>query len=381
MTLENGIRASISKLGLEGIKTQRLVNMLSDLRAFGKPAYRRILREMIKAGKTEEMYDATLNFAPDRLLIVKAMVHEVNTVMGFEESLAQYVVGSLALGLGWTSEEIGREIEGVVERINDETLNQEEDAKPSIRFDLEIAPPPPSDERTYEAAGISFTLRRVRGGAFAMGATPEQGLAAAFDEKPSVEVTLYPFFIATTPVTQQLWEAVMGANPSHFPDPQRPVERVSWEECQVFLERLNGMTGLSLRLPTEAEWELAARGGVDNPFPTRYSGADDDQLDLYAWYKDNAHGSTQPVGQLAPNLLGLYDMSGNVAEWCSDWYFNSYAIGLSHTNPQGPTTGTARVVRGGSYNDKAIACRTTKRNSLNPSYRSKQIGLRLALDD
>lgn len=212
----------------------------------------------------------------------------------------------------------------------------------------------------------------VEGGTFTMGATSEQGSDASPNEKPIHQVTLSGFYISKYEVTQALWLAVMGRNPSEFKGNMNcPVENVSWNDCQDFINRLNRMTGRRFRLPTEAEWEYAARG-ANRSRGYKYSGSDD--LGSVAWYTDNSGGTTHPVGQKLPNELGLYDMSGNVREWCQDW-FGSYSSD-TQTNPTGPTMGFERVRRGGNcYYDSF--CRITFRDLVTPSYIG--IGLRLAM--
>ena len=181
----------------------------------------------------------------------------------------------------------------------------------------------------------------VQGGEFEMGDHSGQGQTR---ERPVHKVRLSSYYLGKYPVTQRLWEAVMGTNPSFFKGPERPVEQVSWEECQEFLQKLNDQTRKAYRLPTEAEWEYGARGG-DNSQGYTYSG--NDKLKEVAWYGDNSHGETKDVGQRKPNELGLYDMTGNVWEWCQDWYDGQYYqqcadSGLT-VNPQGPDSGSYRV--------------------------------------
>jgi formylglycine-generating enzyme required for sulfatase activity len=214
----------------------------------------------------------------------------------------------------------------------------------------------------------------VEGGTFTMGATSEQGSDAADDEKPAHQVTLSSFSIGKYEVTQEEWEAVMGSNPSDFKGAKRPVEQVSWEYCQEFIRKLNQLTGKKFRLPTEAEWEYAARGG-NRSVGYKYAGSDN--LGSVAWYEDNSGSETHPVGQKSPNELGLYDMSGNVWEWCQDWY-GSYSSS-SQTNPTGPNSGSDRVGRGGSWDINAGDCRSSFRNFDSPSCRYNYLGLRLAL--
>ena len=198
-----------------------------------------------------------------------------------------------------------------------------------------------------------------------MGATEEQRTSAQRDkEYPTHQVTLSDFYIGKYEVTQEQWEIVMGNNPSWFKGANNPVENVLWDDCLEFIEKLNQLTGLKFRLPTEAEWEYAARGGNKSK-GYKYSGSN--TIGDVAWYYDNAYNvgssssnyGTHPVGTKAPNELGLYDMSGNVHEWCSDW-FGSYSSS-AQTNPTGPTSGSYRVLRGGSWSYRANYCRVSDR--------------------
>ena len=166
----------------------------------------------------------------------------------------------------------------------------------------------------------------------------------------------------------------MGSNPSNFKGSNLPVECVSWGDCQEFIQKLNRLTGRNFRLPTEAEWEFACRGG-NNSRGYKYSGSNN--LGSVAWYDDNSGGQTHPVGTKAPNELGIFDMSGNVWEWCSDWYANYTAN--SQTNPKGPLSGSYRVRRGGSWFSYARICRSSSRNNNHPTNRTHALGLRLAL--
>ena len=229
----------------------------------------------------------------------------------------------------------------------------------------------------FTVGGVSFKLMSVAEGTFTMGATAEQGDDATDREKPAHQVTLtQPFYIAETEVTQALWQAVMGTNPSNFTgDLNRPVEQVSWNDCQAFITKLNQMTGKTFRLPTEAEWEYAARGG-NKSMGYKYAGSND--IDAVAWYSGNAGGTTHPVGTKQANELGLYDMSGNVLEWCQDWYakFSSEP----QTDPTGPATGSDRVYHSGCWNYPAHGCRVSFRYYSMPTYAgSNCLGLRLAM--
>lgn len=224
-----------------------------------------------------------------------------------------------------------------------------------------------------EVNGVSFNMIYVEGGRFTMGATSGQGSDYEDDELPTHNVTLSDYWIGETEVTQELWEAVMGNNPSRFTGNSRyPVEQVSWDDCQTFIQELNRLTGKRFRLPTEAEWEFAARGGNSSK-GYKYSGSN--TIGNVAWYVGNSSSKTHQVGTKSPNELGIYDMSGNVYEWCSDWY-GEYSTS-SQTDPTGPADGFYRVLRGGSWNFNAIYCRVSARNYYTPDYWHYFNGFRL----
>ena len=240
-------------------------------------------------------------------------------------------------------------------------------------------PLPPKEDstessETFTVNGVTFTMVAVEGGTFTMGATPEQGDDALDAEKPAHQVTLSSYAIGQTEVTQALWVAVMGTNPSRFSGrPNNPVEGVTWNDCQAFITQLNALTGKSFRLPTEAEWEYAARGGNKSQ-GYKYAGSND--INEVAWYTDNST-STQPVATKKANELGLYDMSGNVWEWCQD-YYGDYSS-EAQTNPTGPEGGSDRVRRGVGWNGSAVSARVSHRSSRAPTYKYNSLGLRLAL--
>ena len=237
--------------------------------------------------------------------------------------------------------------------------------------------PQPVSQITPQQAELNKLINNmvyVSGGTFTMGATSEQGSDAWDDEKPTHSVTLSSFYLCKYEVTQALWRAVMGNNPSKFKGNNLPVEQVSWNDCQTFISRLNNLTGKNFRLPTEAEWEYAARGG-NRSRGYKYSGSN--ALSDVAWYDDNSGGKTHPVGSKSSNELGLYDMSGNVWEWCSDWK-GTYSS-TAQTNPTGPSSGSGRVCRGGSWSYDAWFCRSSFRFDYAPDDRLNYLGLRLAL--
>ena len=231
-----------------------------------------------------------------------------------------------------------------------------------------------SDNRTFTVNGISFEMIYVKGGTFTMGCTNEQGGDCDGDEKPTHSVTLSDYYIGKFEVTQELWKAVMGKNPSNWKGDKLPVESVSWNDVQKFITKLNQMTGVNFRLPTEAEWEYAARGG-NKSRGYKYSGSNN--IGDVAWYADNSGDKTHQVGTKTPNELGIYDMSGNVLEWCQDWY-GSYSSG-SQTNPTGASTGSHRVLRGGSWSVSAGYCRVSIRSNKYPNIRAYSRGFRLVL--
>lgn len=232
-----------------------------------------------------------------------------------------------------------------------------------------------AEKTPFTVNGVSFNMIAVKGGTFTMGATSEQGDDAYSYEKPTHQVTLSDYCIGETEVTQELWQAVMGSNPSNFTgNLQRPVEKVSWNDCQEFIKKLNQLTGKTFRLPTEAEWEYAARGGSQSK---GYKYAGSNTIGDVAWYTSNSSSTTHPVKQKQANELGLYDMSGNVWEWCQDWY-DSYSS-TPQTNPAGPSSGSSRVLRGGSWSSFAWYCRVSFRNYYTPTNRYYSLGLRLAL--
>lgn len=235
--------------------------------------------------------------------------------------------------------------------------------------------------KTFTVNGVSFKMMPVEGGSFTMGATPEMTDPNIY-EKPTHQVTLSSYYIGETEVTQALWHSVMGNNPSDFKGDQNPVECVSWNDCNAFIEKLNQATGKNFRLPTEAEWEFAARGGNKSKH-TKYSGSNN--IDEVAWWYGSDCNSTQPVKKKKGNELGIYDMSGNVLEWCQDWK-DKYSS-IEQTNPTGPQNGTRRVFRGGCWSGADECCRTSYRDNYDydltgtPDEIFVGLGLRLALSD
>ena len=235
----------------------------------------------------------------------------------------------------------------------------------------------PSQEVAVDlGGGVKLDLVLIPAGSFTMGY--DLGYDLGYDcEKPAHKVTITkPFYLGKYEVTQEQWESVMGNNPSHFKGPKNPVEQVGWDDCQQFLVKLNAKTGGQggkFVLPTEAQWEYACRAGSTGSF---CFGDDEKQLGEYAWYAANSGRKTHSVGEKKPNAWGLYDMHGNVWEWCEDWYgvYGAEAV----DDPSGPTTGSYRVIRGGGWFKDDVNCQSTFRFSFRPAYRSGGVGLRVA---
>ena len=234
---------------------------------------------------------------------------------------------------------------------------------------------------------LLLDLVLVQGGPFMMGDDNSQYA----EEKPAHTVELSSFYIGKYPITQAQWEAVMKKNPANFKGENRPVESISWEDCQKFAAKMNALPNLkkaleaesikgNFRLPREAEWEYAARGGI---YSQGYTYAGSDKLKQVGWYNENSREGTQEVGKLLANELGLYDMSGNVWEWCEDWYdANYYAECLKKgtlKNPKGPLQGDLRVLRGGGYFSVALDCRAVSRLRDFPGLRRVNYGCCLVL--
>lgn len=227
--------------------------------------------------------------------------------------------------------------------------------------------------RIYTVNGVKFEMVSVKGGSFTMGAS-DKDEEAYDDEKPSHRKTVRDFYIGKFEVTQELWKAVMDTVPSYFIGDKLPVEQVSWYDVQEFIKKLNELTGENFRLPTEAEWEYAARGGNKSQ-GYKFSGGN--SIDNVGWYTMNSGIKTHPVGRKTPNELGLYDMSGNVWEWCQDKY-TAY-VDYQQINPTGTYGGEKRVLRGGGYLISSRSCRVTIRCSYKPIRKYRDSGFRLAL--
>ncbi len=252
-----------------------------------------------------------------------------------------------------------------------EKSNNEQDEDENIIEDLDAV------RKRITVKGVSFEMILVEAGSFIMGATPEQTEDAYEDEFPSHRVELTDnFYMAEYPVTNRLWKAVTGDKLSAFDGDDAPAENMSWNECKDFIAKLNKLTGLCFSLPTEAQWEFAARGG-NSSHGYKYSGSH--AIYDTVWYEDNSDGTTKPVGQKPSNELGLYDMSGNVWEWCEDDYVDYKD--MAATNPFGKVHGNPqKVLRGGSWCSCESYCRVSSRSYASPDGRAINSGLRLILN-
>lgn len=311
----------------------------------------------VKEGETAEV---TAELATGRQVMLKSDL--AGTALYIDGSYAGTAPYSVALSFG--SHTIKAVNDGVTK---EETITVSENGQSEWTLNVQKGP----QTETITVNGVSFKMIAVKGGTFTMGCTSEQSDCDG-DESPAHKVTLSDYCMGETEVTQALWKAVMGRNPSKWTGDNLPVENVSWNDVQKFIRKLNQKTGRNFRLPTEAEWEYAARGGSQSR-GYQYSGSN--TLDNVAWYDGNSGSQTHPVKTKQPNELGLYDMSGNVWEWCADWW-GSYS-GSAQTNPTGPGSGSYRVNRGGGWLYSAGGCRVSNRFS-GPGSRGSILGFRLA---
>ena len=324
-------------------KPERLKNLIGDLYGGEERVKRLFRRSLIEDKLSVKVYEIAQKPKNERQPFYNRLASQFAEGNYFSLVLSLKVVGSLVSGL------TGEVLEG---------------AQPESR------------NRLIQVGDVQFEMVYVEGGTFRMGATEEQGKDAYDSEKPVHRVTLASYLIGKHEVTQALWKEVMGSNPSYNEQGgDYPVERVIWDDCQEFVKKLNARTGMKFRLPTEAEWEYAARGG-DRSKGYKYAGSGN--LDEVGWYDGNSGNHTHPVGEKKPNELGLYDMSGNVLEWCED-RFGAYS-NEAQTNPTGPQSGYIRVLRGGGKWNDARSCRVSFRSYLGgPGGGYGVIGLRLVL--
>ena len=321
---------------------ERLKNLIGDLYGGEERVKKLFRRALIEDKLSVKVYEIAQKPKDERKPFYNRLAIQFAEGNYFSLELSLKVVGSLVSGL------TGEVLEGAQ---------------------------PESKNRIVQVGNVRFEMVYVEGGTFQMGATEEQGEDAFDREKPVHRVTLSSYLIGKHEVTQALWEEVMGVNPSvNKQGGDYPVEYVSWNDCQEFIKKLNARTGMKFRLPTEAEWEYAARGG-NRGKGYKYAGGDN--LDEVGWFIDNSGNLTHPVGEKKPNELGLYDMSGNVWEWCQDWR-GAYSS-EAQKNPAGPQSGRGRVLRGGGSWRFARSCRVSYRYYFVPGYGLDDFGLRLVL--
>ena len=237
----------------------------------------------------------------------------------------------------------------------------------------EIPPALPATTTLDLGEGVTMEFVLIPSGTFMLGSPQEAGDG---DESPLHQVTITrPFYLGKHEVTQTQWLRLMGTKPSNFQGPQRPVDSVSWHDCQRFLKKLQTATGRAVTLPTEAQWEYACRAGTTTPWSF---GEEPARASAHAWCEANSGGTTHPVGGKQPNAWGLHDLHGNLGEWCADWYANPYPKGDA-TDPSGPPAGDSRVVRGGAWGDHPLNVRSAYRNANGPDGANNGIGFRCVL--
>ncbi len=340
--------------GSHVVARTQMVNMLDDLRVFRNDTNgtKYVLKRIIRQGYADKLLAQPLEspkFVQMNILLLEQKIAKT----GLNPAVVRHALAAIAFGastLNWNDIYQQAPESGIFDNVNPENTE-------------------------IEVNGCKFTMIAVEGGDFVMGATTEQGFDACYDEKPATRFSIKSFKIAQTAVSQELYSAVTGNNPSHHVQPDCPVERVTLHEAKEFINKLNAITGHHFRLPTEVEWEYAARGGKLSK-SHKFAGTDAHSLNDFCWHKENSGGVTHPVTSLNPNELGIYHMSGNVLEWTDTVYTGSLAnLLLPKTQFSGIVQQSAR---GGSYNDPARQCRVSQRKYANPDYRTPNIGFRIA---
>jgi formylglycine-generating enzyme required for sulfatase activity len=413
----NTIRKIVKQLGSDVIVSRVLLHCMNDYHAFDdadQKVYKKVLLAIINDGYSQKLLN--IGAWNDQ---TKLLSKEYARKNGFVEDVVYYTFHCLAFGLGWTrdipsigsihnsaqqSKDISTKTGNTTAVNNNQTNKQQVSPKSNIRKNspssVSVCKSNGIKKATITVNNVSFDMVFVKGGTFMMGATPEQKDFAEYNESPAHQVTLSDFYIGETLVTQALWKAIIG----HYVKKRggfiskllptddlsqrpmtEPVCHVSWDFCQEFIWKLNQLTGKSFRMPTEAEWEYAARGG-NKSCGYKYAGSN--LINEVAWYGDNVLGKRHGVKQKKPNELGVYDMSGYLNEWCSDYYslYKSSFLGLfgsTQINPKGPDSadrGNNRVIRGGDELGSARKCRVSSRNSWRQTDDSCTIGLRLVME-
>ena len=350
---------------------ERLKNLIGDLYGGEERVKRLFRRALIEDKLSVKVYEIAQKPENERQPFYNRLASQFAEGNYFSLELSLKVVGSLVTGL------TGEVLDGAGLGQDAGNANTQRGKSPRGQGQTDTAktvPQPATQNRIVQVGNVQFEMVHVEGGTFRMGATKEQG-DARNNERPVHPVTLSSYLIGKHEVTQALWEEVMRSNPGYIEREDYPVGWVSWNDCQEFIEKLNARTGMKFRLPTEAEWEYAARGGNKSK---GYKYAGSDNLDEVGWYDENSGCHTHPVGEKKPNELGLYDMSGNLYEWCQDW--GGVYINEAQTNPTGRQSGVLRVLRGGSRWGSARSCRVSNRYYGDPGSRyDNNRGLRLVL--
>jgi formylglycine-generating enzyme required for sulfatase activity len=347
----NVVAVIVRKYG-DGIllEPQRLSEIIGELIP-GELVTRKRLNLAIREKVPQKLHGLKQKDAHERSRAMKAEASGLYEVYGMREEMTYEIVNYFAVALGYG-------------------------ALAAAPYQAHPKPPasavPAGGPNVVMDDVVGIEMVFVRGGTFMMGDTGGNGYD---NEKPVHSVTLSDFYIGKYPVTQRQWFEVMESSPSYFTGDDLPVERVSWNDAYRFIQKLNAKTGNKYRLPTEAEWEYAARGGADSRGYI-YSGSND--INDVAWYRDHSGYKTHNVGTKAPNELGIYNMSGNVWEWVNDWYDREYRE-IPDTDPPGPSTGSYRVSRGGSWGNAAGGCRVSHRSYCYPDDRRGILGFRLAV--
>lgn len=287
----------------------------------------------------------------------RALGYETQPVTALNRLISQSLSDSIMKGLAFRYQERYQNVKEFWDAVKGKTTS------------VQSPPVKPLSELDKVLAEIDSNMVFIKGGTFKMGSDDEDAYQS---EQPVHTVRLDSFSLSKFQVTQRQWEAVMGNNPSHFKGKEFPVEQVSWDDVQAFIQKLNQLTGKSYRLPTEAEWEYAAKAGQH----TKYSGSD--SLDEVGWYNMNSGSKTHPVGQKKPNAWGIYDMSGNVWEWCQDEWDDDYNGASGNGSAWVDNNVSYRVIRGGSWFNGARNCRASYRGSYSPTNRYDGIGFRLS---
>lgn len=298
----------------------------------------------------------------------------LNGILIGKATFDEFGVADIALTIDWAALAKGKTLTVKVKGI--------EQAVP-VQWDI---PKSPQEEEKEETERLKSVIEQINGnmvsiyaGTFWMGTTNKERRLLRLDdyfncERPRHQVKLAAFAISKYPVTQAQWHAVMGNNPSNFKGDDLPVEQVSWHDCQAFCQKLSSLTGTTFRLPTEAEWECACRAGTKSIWPF---GNDPAQLKQYAWFLENSEHQPHPIGKLKLNVWGLYDMLGNVWEWCADWFDERYYANSPQENPLGPSDGQYRLLRGGAWGSVDILCRSACRLRGVPDVRNRDFGFRV----